>query len=91
MTLWARKVDANQAEIVAALRQAGASVLVMHRLGQGAPDLAVGIRGETFFLEVKTEKGKLTPDEAEFMSNWQGRYAIVRTPEEALRAIGVLE
>ena len=91
MTLWARKVDANQAEIVDALRKAGASVLVLSRVGQGCADLAVGIRGENFFLEVKTEKGKLTPAEAEFMSNWRGRYAVVRTPEEALRAIGVLE
>ena len=88
---WAAKVDRNQAGIVAALRDAYCSVLPMHRLGQGAPDLAVGYRGETFFLEVKTDKGKLTPREQEFMEGWRGHYAIVRTPEEALRAIGVLE
>ena len=91
MTTWARKVDANQAEIVAALRQAGASVLVLSRVGQGCADLAAGIRGETFFLEVKTDKGKLTPAETKFQEGWRGHYAIVRTPEEALRAIGVLE
>lgn len=88
---WAAKVDANQAEIVAALRQAGASVLLLHRVGQGCPDIAVGYRGRTYFMEIKTEKGRLTPAEAEFMSNWQGRYVVVRTPEEALKAIGLME
>lgn len=86
----AAKVDNNQAEIVEALRQAGASVLVLSRVGQGCADLAAGIRGMTFFLEVKTDKGELTPAEKKFMEQWRGHYAIVRTPEEALRAIGLL-
>ena len=90
-TRYAAKTDANQAEIVQALRDVGASVLVLSRVGQGVADLAVGIRGETFFLEVKTDKGKLTPREQEFMEGWRGHYAIVRTPEEALRAIGLME
>ena len=88
---WAAKTDSNQAEIVSALRRVGASVLVLSRVGQGCADLAAGIRGETFFLEVKTDKGKLTEDEQKFMDEWRGHYAIVRTPEEALQAIGVLE
>ena len=88
---WAAKTDANQAEIVAALRDAGASVLVLSRVGQGCADLAAGVRGETFFLEVKTDAGKLTPREQEFMDEWRGHYAIVRTPEEALRAIGLMK
>ena len=88
---WAAKTDRNQAEIVAALRQVGASVLVLSRVGQGCADLAAGIRGMTFFLEVKTDKGKLTENEQKFMDEWRGHYAIVRTPEEALRAIGVME
>ena len=88
---WAAKTDSNQKAIVSALRQVGASVLVLSRVGQGCADLAAGIRGETFFLEVKTDKGKLTPAEKEFMQGWRGHYAIVRTPEEALKAIGLLE
>ena len=91
MVLWARKVDANQAEIVEALRKAGASVLVLSRVGQGCADLAVGLRGETFFLEIKAGKGKLTPSEIEFMEGWRGHYAIVRTVEDALKAIGLEE
>ena len=89
--LWAAKVDANQAEIVEALRAVGADVALSHRLGGGFPDLVVGFRNGCFMLEIKTAKGKLTPAERKFMEGWRGHYAIVRTPEEALRAIGVLE
>ena len=87
---WDAKTDANQAEIVEALRAVGASGLVLSRVGQGCADLAVGRHGFTYFLEIKTDKGKMTPAEQEFMDTWRGHYAIVRTPEEALRAIGVL-
>jgi len=88
---WAAKTDNNQAEIIQALRDVYCSVLPMHRLGQGAPDIAVGRNGIVYFLEIKSDKGKLTEDEQKFMDEWRGHYAIVRTPEEALRAIGVLE
>jgi len=87
----AARTDANQKEIVEALRAVGASVLVLSRVGQGCADLAAGIRGETYFLEVKTDSGKLTPSEQKFMDGWRGHYAIVRTADEALKAIGVIE
>jgi len=53
--------------------------------------LAVGRGGKVYFLEVKTDNGKLTPAELEFQQMWRGHYAIVRTPEEALKAIGAVE
>ena len=87
---WAAKVDNNQAEIVEALRAIGASVLVLSRVGMGCADLAVGYRGVTYFLEIKTDKGKLTPAEQEFMEQWNGHYCIVRTVDEALKAIGAV-
>ena len=87
---WAAKVDDNQGEIVEALRAIGASVLVLSRVGMGCADLAVGFRGLTYFLEIKNDKGTLTPAEQEFMEQWNGHYAIVRTPDEALRAIGAV-
>ena len=90
MGKWARKVDANQTAIVDALRGVGASVLILSRVGQGCADLAAGFRGFTYFLEVKTDSGKLTPSEQEFMDGWRGHYAIVRTADEALKAIGAI-
>jgi DNA-binding NarL/FixJ family response regulator len=38
----AAKVDANQTEITAALRQMGATVQHIHTVGKGCPDLLVG-------------------------------------------------
>ena len=84
----AAKVDANQADIVEALRAIGATVTPAHTMGKGFPDLVVGYRGETYLLEVKTEDGKLTSDQKVWHADWRGHKAIVRTKEEAWEAIG---
>jgi hypothetical protein len=81
----AAKVDANQPEIVAALRAAGLSVAPLHFVGRGFPDLLVGSYGENILLELKTAKGKLTPDEAKWHEQWRGQVAIARTIADALR------
>ena len=44
------RVDANQAEIVAALRAAHCSVQSLASLGDGAPDLLVGHAGANVLL-----------------------------------------
>ena len=46
---YARRVDANQAEIVAALRKAGAKVKIVHQ----PYDLQVWIGDRTMYFEVK--------------------------------------
>lgn len=84
------KVDANQAEIVAALRAAGCSVLHMHTLGHGAPDLAAGKDGRNYFFECKSGRGQLTPDEVAFFRSWLGQVVAVYSAEDALRVIGAL-
>mgnify|MGYP001278444731 CR=1 FL=1 len=87
---YAARADRNQQEIINALRKAGATVRSIHRLGQGLPDLLVGKSGKNYLIEIKTEDGELTPDEIEFMDNWDGQAAIVRTATDALRVIGVI-
>lgn len=90
----ARRVDANQAEIVDALRQAGASVTDLHEVGKGCPDIVVGWRDArtgayvTTLMEIKTAQGTLTPEERDWWAAWQGMAHIVRSPQEALRVIG---
>jgi hypothetical protein len=74
------------------LRQAGASVLCLHGVGQGCPDLAVGFRGRNYFLEIKDgnlppSKQKLTEDENEFFFEWVGHYAVVTSAKEALEVL----
>lgn len=92
----AARVDENQAEIVQALRAAGASVQSLAAVGQGVPDLLVGHRQVTFLLEVKDGRKppsarKLTPDEAAWHDAWRGLVVVVASVDEALRAIGAID
>lgn len=85
----AAKVDANQSEIVDALRKIGASVTPIHTVGKGCPDLIAGFRGKNFLLEVKDgskppSARKLTDDEAIWFGNWKGEAHIVETAEQAI-------
>ena len=90
----AAKVDANQSQIVAALRDVGASVQPLHAVGQGCPDLLVGFRGQCFTLECKDgslppSARKLTEAQKWWHMNWRGHVVVVKSVDEALEAIGV--
>ena len=83
------RVDANQAEIVDALRAVGATVHLIRTVRKGCPDLLVGFRRETYLMETKTEEGKLNDGQVEWHSNWEGRPVyVVRTIEHAWHIIG---
>lgn len=86
----AARVDANQAAIVAGLRQIGASVIHLHRVGQGCPDLLVGYRGRNYLFEVKTARGDLTDEQRELHLTWPGQVGIIRTLDDALCRMGVI-
>jgi hypothetical protein len=86
---YAARVDANQDQIVSALRAAGAYVWII-----GLPvDLLVGFRGHTFLVEIKsTSKKRLTGLQADFFENWSGStLSRIDSPEAALRMIGVIK
>ncbi len=89
----AAKRDANEAQIVAALRAAGCTV---QRLSEpGVPDLLVGRqgrdgRGVNYLLEVKDPReGHLTREQDRWLMGWNGHYAIVTSEIEALQAVGL--
>lgn len=84
----AAKRDKNEPEIIEALAAAGASYLRIS-VGGGS-DLVVSYRGVNYLLEVKSSKGKLTPMQEEFMLYWDGPYEIVRSVDDALKAIGAI-
>lgn len=89
---YAAKVDVNQKEIVAALRKIGASVCLLHTVGNGTPDLLIGFRGQNILMEVKNEHGRLTPCQLKFIEAWRGDGVhIVKTPEDAINAIQRIE
>lgn len=88
---YAARVDHNQAEIVSALRAAGASVWII-----GLPvDLLVGYCGKTALVEVKRLEGKRAPKAAAhtrlqkgFMLEWKG--GLVATVTDVAGALLVL-
>jgi len=90
----AARVDANQAEIVDALRKVGCTVQPLHAVGQGVPDLLVGYRGNNVLIEVKDgskppSARKLTPDQVKWHGDWRGHVAVVSTVAEAIAAVGI--
>lgn len=89
------KVDANQKEIVKALEEYGATVLHLHQVGKGCPDIAVGWRGVNYFFEIKDgakfkSERKLTADEKRWHETWRGTVHVIESKEQALMAIGAI-
>jgi hypothetical protein len=86
---YAKRVDANQDQIIIALRAAGANVWIISL----PVDLLVGYKGHTFLVEIKTDaKQRLTALQKDFFQNWGGStLARIDSPDAALRMIGVLK
>lgn len=88
----AAKIDANQPDIVAALRKIGAQVVPTHTVGQGFPDLVVGFRGRTVLMEVKDgskppSARKLTPDQEVFHRAWTGEIVVIESIQQAIEVL----
>lgn len=86
------RTDANQSEIVAALRRIGASVTIISDVGGGCPDLLVGLRAVNFLFEVKDgaqppSKRQLTPEEKDWYETWRGQVSIVYSPVDAVETL----
>ncbi len=82
MSRRAAKIDNNQTEIVNYLRAYGFSVAITSSAGDGFPDLVAGKHGVNYLIEVKGEKGKLTPMQKIFHDNWQGQIMVARSIED---------
>lgn len=88
------KIDANQPEIVAALRKAGCAVQHLHSVGKGCPDLLCALDGATFLIEVKDgakppSKQLLTPDQVTWHAGWKAPIYIVNSVAKALEVVEV--
>ena len=85
----AARVDANQEQVVSALRAAGANVWIL-----GLPvDLLVGYKGHTILMEVKDgPKKRLTALQDTFFAKWEGgTLSRVDGPEAALSVLRVID
>ena len=101
----ARKRDANERDIIIALRARGATVEQLD--GYGVPDLLVAFRGRLYLLEVKepsrvdgkahkrsdSKYPELTPAQVRWWSAWSDHFhcrpTIVHNPDEARCAVGL--
>lgn len=85
------RADNNQEAIVKALRTCGATVHITNQVGDGFPDVAVGIFGKNFLIEIKNKdaRGKLSTEQIIFRDKWKGKIHVVETVDEALKVIGV--
>ena len=81
------RVDSNQRQIVEGLRKYGASVVCIHTIGNGCPDLIVGHKSRNFLFELKNPGGKLTDDEMKFHWHWKGMIWTIYSLEDAIEII----
>lgn len=94
MSKYARAVDSNQAEVVAALRAAGVEVTVVSQHAGLGFDL-IARKGDTLrFLETKDgrlapSRRRLTPAEVRAAKDFDLWHRVVLCPEDALVAMGL--
>lgn len=90
----AAKVDRTQPEIVKALRQCGAIVLIISQL-KNCADCIVYYRGKTYTVEIKDGKlppsaRKLTEGEQEFKAKIESlgcKYHIIESIDDAIKML----
>lgn len=98
-----KRVDSNQRELTAIMRNMGASVLVLSEVGKGCPDLLIGVSTcnehglikRNVLVEIKDgskipSARKLTPAEQKFHEEWRGDIRIVTTVAEAVSLVNQL-
>ncbi len=89
------RVDTNQPDIVAELRQCGVTVQHLHMAGQGCPDILAGHNGKNYVFEIKDpgkspSRRRLTEDEEKWHAEWGGQVHIILTTEDALKIMGFI-
>lgn len=77
------RIDGNQAEIIEAMRAAGASV---ESLGRPV-DVAVAICEQTELAEVKTVTGRVRASQERFWARWHGRRVVLRTKADGIALV----
>lgn len=92
----AAKIDSNQTEIVAAFRKFGCSVLPLHTVGGGCPDICVGLKKKSVLVEIKDgtkppSARALTKDEQKFHDEWRGSLFIVESLSDVIALVKGLE
>ena len=82
-----KSVDKNQKKIIENLRAMGMTVIDLHEVGHGCPDIVVGFYGINFLFEIKSRTGRLTDNQVSLFAAWRGQVAIIRTTSDAVTII----
>lgn len=88
MKSYAKRVDANHANIVLNLRRVpGCTVMDLSAVGAGCPDIAVGFRGKNYFMEIKDgrkppSRRKLTAAQVAWIGEWTGQVSVVKSVDD---------
>ena len=69
--------DKMHEEVVSWYEELYCSVVDLHTLGHGIPDLLVGCVGLCELAEVKSEDGHLESNQITFQNNWRGANVVV--------------
>jgi hypothetical protein len=80
--------DAFHDEAVACYEELFCSVVDLHTLGHGIPDLLVGAAGCDELVEVKSEQGQLETNQVTFNKTWRGhKVTVVRTRADIINHV----
>ena len=80
-----KKRDANHKDICMWFKNLNCSVLDLHTVGFGCPDILVGFGGETLLVEIKSKSGELEDSQNKFINEWRGgKVHVVRTVEDVI-------
>jgi hypothetical protein len=88
-----KRADSNQPGLVKQIRKIpGVSVVSIHTVGNGVPDLIIGHKGRTYLAEVKDpgksqSRKRLTADEEEFHKMWTGHVEVIETIDDVLKML----
>lgn len=84
---YAKRRDANEPEIVAALERIGCTVVRLDEV-----DILAGRNGRNVLIECKDgnkppSARKLTPNQVKLRDHWRGQYDVATTAEEAIAIV----
>ena len=90
--MFPKRVDSNQVEIVRALVSMQCTVVHLHTLGKGVPDILVGCRGINVLVEIKDgekalSKKQLNATQIAWHANWRGLTPVVISSSDEARAL----
>lgn len=83
----ASRTDSNHAEICAAFRELGCTIMDLRKLGEGKPDILVSAGVVSMPVEIKTEKGKLTGSQKKAFSDFTGTIYLVRNADDVAACV----